>query len=349
MAEKKRAVIILTPGFAENEQDTTCIPVLQQYVSAFSKARPDIHLHVIAFQYPFKKGHYKWNGIDVYSAGGKGVLFSRLFTWRRVIRELKRISKEYNVSTIHSYWLTECTLIGQRFAKKYNIKFIAYAIGQDVLKGNRYLKLLNFPNMRVVSMSESIANRFHELTGKQVIGIIPAGIDLSKVIVTNESRTIDILGIGALIPLKNYTLFVEIISALKKDFPNIKAVIIGKGEQEELLKEKINTEGLQDNIQLLGGRPHSEVFSYMNKSRMLLHTSSYEGQSTVIMEALAMGLTVVCFDVGRVDHEKVKVCANKDEMIQKLKASLSAELDFKPQILLSSEDTVKEFIKLYGL
>ena len=91
MVEKKKTVIILTPGFAKDEQDTNCIPTLQQYVSTLSEMRPDIKLHVIAFQYPFKEGHYKWKGIDVYSAGGKGSLYSRLATWRRVNKELKRI------------------------------------------------------------------------------------------------------------------------------------------------------------------------------------------------------------------------------------------------------------------
>jgi glycosyltransferase involved in cell wall biosynthesis len=349
MAEKKKNVVLLTPGFPENEKDTTCIPFLQQYVRSFISLYPDIELRVIAFQYPFKKGYYKWNGVSVYCAGGKGALYSRLFVWRNVLKELKRIQKQNDIAVIHSCWLTECALIGQRFARKYNIKHIVYAIGQDVLKSNRYIKLIDFSAMQVVAMSESVARRYHELTGYKVISIIPAGIELEKVTMPNEPRTIDIIGTGALTPLKNYILFTEIISILKKDFPGLKALIIGKGEQELLLKEKIKKEGLKDNIELIGEIPHSEVFSYMNKSMIFLHTSSYEGQSTVIMEALAMGLTIVCFDIGRVHHEKINVCGSKEEMVQKLKTLLSINLDFRPQILLSSEDTVKEFVKVYGL
>jgi glycosyltransferase involved in cell wall biosynthesis len=349
MAEKKKVVVLLTPGFPKNEQDTTCLPFLQLYVRSFINLYPNNELRVIAFQYPFKKGHYKWNGVSVYSAGGKGAFYSRLFVWRNVLKELKHIQKQNDIAVIHSYWLTECALIGQRFAKKYNIRHIAYAIGQDVLKSNKYLSLLNFATIQVVAMSESVAKRYHELTGYNVISIVPAGIELEKVTMPNEPRTIDIIGVGALTPLKNYILFTEIISILKKDFPGLKALIIGKGEQELLLKEKINKELLKDNIYRIGEIPHNEVFSYMNKSKIFLHTSSYEGQSTVIMEALAMGLTVVCFDVGRVHHAKINACGSKEEMVQKLKALLSTNLDFKPQILLSSEDTVKEFVKVYGL
>jgi glycosyltransferase involved in cell wall biosynthesis len=349
MVEKKKTVVILTPGFAKDEQDTTCIPTLQQYVSALLVMRPDIKLHVIAFQYPFTEGHYKWKGVDVYSAGGKGVLYSRLLIWRRVNKELKRILCRSEISIIHSCWLTECAFVGQNFAKKNRIKHIAYAMGQDVLRKNKYLELLRFDEMEVITMSESIAGNFHKLTGRKVDAIIPTGIDSSNIDMKNEARTIDIVGVGALSSLKNYELFIEIIALLKKDFPEIRSVIIGEGKEQQLLNRKIRDERLYDNVKLMGAVPHAEVFSYMNRSKILLHTSSYEGQSTVIMEALAMGLTVVCFDIGRMNSDRIKVCATKDEMVMQIKALLSNKLDHSPQVLFSMNDTVKEFVKVYGL
>jgi glycosyltransferase involved in cell wall biosynthesis len=349
MAEKKKAVVILTPGFAKNEQDNTCIPVLQQYVSTFSALRSDIKLCVIAFQYPSNKGWYKWNDVDVYSAGGKPGLYSRFFTWRRVLKELKGIAKQSDIQVIHSYWLTECTFIGQRFARKNKIKHIAYAIGQDVLKENKYLRLLNFSQMKVVAMSESIANRYSNLIDRKVAAIIPAGVDIKSISLASEPRIIDIIGVGALTQLKNYSFFVEIIAELKKDIPDIRAVIIGKGEQGQLLQEKIKNADIESNIQLIGEKPHNEIFSYMNRSKIFLHTSSYEGQSTVIMEAISLGLPVVCFDVGRVDNEKIKVCRDKDEMVIKLKELFSQKIDYSPAIVLTTEDTVRKFIKLYGI
>ncbi|HXP48823.1 MAG TPA: glycosyltransferase [Bacteroidia bacterium] len=349
MVEKRKTIVILTPGFAKNEQDTTCIPILQQYVSTLSAMRPDLKLHVVAFQYPFTEGHYKWKGIDVYSAGGKGTLYSRLLTWRRVNKELKRIQGESEICIIHSCWLTECTVIGQRFSQKNGIKHIAYAMGQDVLKKNKYLKLLRFSQMQIIAISESVADNFHKLTGSKVNAIIPAGIDNSNINIKSEPRTVDVIGVGALSSLKNYELFIEIITLLKKDFPEIRSVIIGEGKEQQLLNRKIRDERLYDNVKLMGAVPHDEVFSYMNRSKILLHTSSYEGQSTVIMEALATGLSVVCFDVGRMNSDKIKVCATKVEMVNRLKALLSNELDHSPQVLFSMNDTVNEFLKVYRL
>jgi len=343
MAEKKKVVVILTPGFPKNEQDSTCLPFLQQYVLTISEMRPDIELRVIAFQYPIKKGLYKWNGIDIYSAGGQSALYTRLFTWRHVLRELNRINGQNEIAVIHSLWLTECTFIAQFFARVKRVNLIAYAIGQDVLR------LLNLSKMKVVAMSENIKSRFYQLTGKQVSNVIPAGIDIDKVIMPNEPKTIDILGVGALTSLKNYSLFIEIIAALRKDFPQIRAAIIGKGEQEQLLREKIAEENLNNNIELIGELPHNQVFSFMNRSKIFLHTSSFEGQSTVIMESLAMGLPVICFDVGRMHADKITICEDKNTMIEKVGALLSSEPDHKALVLYTMTDTVKEFIKLYEL
>jgi glycosyltransferase involved in cell wall biosynthesis len=348
MNEKRKALIILTPGFPKDEQDTTCMPFLQDYLNGLTRLHPKIEIFVIAFQYPFKKGNYKWNGINVFSGGGGTKYLNRIFVWNRIYRQLKQLHNEHTIIAVHSFWLTECTLVAQRFCKKTGIKHVAYAIGQDVLSKNRYLSLLDYSRIKVVAMSESIARNFKEQTGRNLQYIIPSGVNIDKVDHGNDKRDIDIIGVGALIPLKNYTLFIDLVNSLKADFPNIRACIIGKGELEKPLKEKILSGGLQNNLQLEGEVTHKEVFHYLSKSKIFLHTSTYEGQSTVISEALACGLNVVCFDIGRIDvKDKVNVCKTEREMIEILKKLLSSELTYKPALLRTPEDMVNDFMKVY--
>jgi glycosyltransferase involved in cell wall biosynthesis len=348
MNKKRKALIILTPGFPKDEQDTTCMPFLQDYLNAFSRLHPEIKIFVMAFQYPFKKGHYKWNGVDVYSGGGGTKYLNRLFIWNRIYRQLKQLHRENNILAVHSFWLTECTLVAQKFCKKTGVKHVAYAIGQDVLSKNRYLSLLDYSKMKVVAMSESIAKNFKEQTARSMQYIIPSGVNIDKIDAGNTKRDIDIIGVGALIPLKNYTLFIDLVNSLKADFPSIKACIIGKGELEKTLKEKIISEGLQNNLQLEGEISHKEVFHYLSRSKIFLHTSTYEGQSTVISEALACGLNVVCFDIGRIDvKDKVNVCKTETDMTKTLKKLLSSELTYKPALLRTPDDMVNDFMKVY--
>jgi glycosyltransferase involved in cell wall biosynthesis len=347
MHEKKKALVILTPGFPCDEKDTTCIPFLQEFVFAFLRLHPEIELHVIAFQYPYKEGHYKWNGAHVYSAGGKNTRLARLSTWNRVNRQLKKLNKEKDVLSVHSFWLTEAAFIGQKFAKRNKLKHIAWCIGQDALKKNKYLGLLKLDEMNIVATSKQVVDTLYSSTGVKANTIIPAGLDAGKFKIAAVPRTIDLLGVGALSELKNYGLFIDIIAELRKDINGIKAVIIGKGEQEKMLREKIKALGLEKNVEMVNELPHPEVINYMNRSKILLHTSSYEGQSTVILEAMAIGMKVVCFNVGRVNSPNIKVCSDKKGMIGQIRTLLSQSSDYKPEVLQTSDDTVKEFYKLY--
>ena len=351
MDKVKKTLVILTPGFARDEKDTTCLPFLQDYIKALNRIYPDINVKVLAFQYPYEKGNYKWKGVDIYSAGGKSKKdLSRLLTWRRVWKELRQIYKKEGIDIIHSLWLTECCLIGQKFSKRFKIKHVAFGIGQDVLKANKYLKLLDFDSLYLTVMSKSLDDKLESSIGKRARQIISGGLDIQKISTAVTDKSIDIIGVGALSPLKNYELFVDILDTLKKDFPGIKSLIIGAGEQEQMLEAKIKELQLGKNIELVGEVPHDSVFSYLGKSKVFLHTSAYEGQSTVMMEALAMGLTVVCFDVGRLHVDgKVIVCKDKEEMIGQIKKLMNSSLDFKPALVRTMDDMVEDFVKIYEL
>lgn len=349
MNQSKKTVVLLTPGFAENEQDTTCIPVLQDFAASLMRNYPAINLHIIAFQYPYNEESYVWNGANVYSAGGKNSkFFSRLSTWKRVVARLKKLHQEYRIDVIHSFWLTEAAFIGQRFASRRRIKHVSYLIGQDALKKNRYLRFLTLSKMKIAAMSQNLADRFLETTGYKIKIVISTGLVIQKIKCSDIPRIIDIVGVGALTELKNYGLFIDVINALKQDFPDVKAVIIGKGEQEKSLRAKIEILQLNKNVKLLGELTHDEVFKSMNKSKIFLHTSGYEGQSTVIMEALAMGLTVVCFNIGRIHVDgKIVVCNDKNEMVEQLKKLLSSQLNHAPVIVRTTDDMANDFMKLY--
>src|SRR5580765_8393604 len=110
-----KTIVILTPGFATNESDSTCIPALQDYIWCLKNEFPDYNIFVLAFQYPFKPGWYNWNGVEVFSAGGRNrKSFFRLLPWNRISRQLKFIHATHKIDVIHSFWLNEASLVGQR-------------------------------------------------------------------------------------------------------------------------------------------------------------------------------------------------------------------------------------------
>jgi glycosyltransferase involved in cell wall biosynthesis len=349
----RNRILLLVPGFPKDEDDSTCIPALQQHVYHFAKFSPDIHVGVIAFQYPYIKRKYSWYGIEVYPCGGEGRRrFGRLITWLTAIKYILRMHFNSKILLIHSFWLEECAFVGQLMSKILFVKHIASIMGQDALQSNLYLKYLSHSSMIITAGSYNAADIFYNSTGHRVNAIIPIGLDIENFStkMKKQIRKIDILGVGSLMVLKNYRLFIEIIWELAKNFPEINAAIIGDGVEHDQLKHMIIENGLENNIELLGQLSRPETIEYMYQSRIFLHTSKYESQGYVFLEALYCGLTVVCFDVGFVEKsERMLVCSGKSEMVENLKRILKQKLTCQPILLKSINETVNEFNHIYKL
>ena len=347
-----KSILFLVPGFPKDEKDSTCIPALQQYIYNFAKRNPNIQLSVIAFQYPYMKRKYSWNGIEVYPCGGEGRgRLGRLSTWLSAIKYILRVHFKNELFIIHSFWLEECAFVGQLMSKVLFAKHVASIMGQDALQRNLYLKYLNYSSMFISAGSSNAGDTFYNSTRHKVDAIIPIGLDVDNFSVSGkmQNRKIDILGVGSLIGLKNYRLFIEIIGELTGSFPQIKTAILGDGIDYDPLRQMIVENGLENNIKLLGELSRPETIEYMCRSKILLHTSTYEGQGYVFLEALYCGLTVVCFDVGFVEKsERMLVCLDEMEMLNNLGRILKRNLTYQPLLLKSIDETLDEFEHIYG-
>lgn len=291
---KKKTLVILTPGFPANEDDTTCIPSMQIFVRGLKQNRPQLNIIVVSFQYPFAASRYYWYGVEVIALAGKGrgQLF-RLVTWRRVWQTLKQLHKKYELAGLLSFWIGEAAFMGNRFAKEYGLPHHIWLLGQDAKAGNHYVKQIKPEGKSLIAISDFLAKEFRINYGITPQHIIPTGIDVTLFNAQPANRDIDIIGVGSLIPLKQYGLFINVIKNLSSEFPNIKTIICGKGPEMEKLKKQIGKLKLENNVQLMGELSHPQILALMQRSKILLHTSEYEGYSTVLSEGLYAGCDVV--------------------------------------------------------
>ncbi len=70
--------------------------------------------------------------------------------------------------------------------------------------------------------------------------------------------------------------------------------IYGQGEWEQMLKEKCVTLGIVGSVRI--NKPTNAIFEEYAASDFLVMSSHYEGFPMVMIEAMACGLPVVCFD-----------------------------------------------------
>jgi len=291
---KPQTLVILTPGFPENEADTTCLSHLQTFVKALKVVRPQLTITILTFEYPFLSTTYNWFGFTVIPFGKeKPGKIHNLFTRVRIWRTLSKLNKTHQIVGLYSFWFGKCAYIGQLFAKYNKLKHYCWVLGQDVKQGNKYFKILKPGSESLIIVSDFIAGNLLKNYGIAARHIIPMGIEPALFSNTGTPRDIDILGVGSLVPLKQYSVFLETIAAVKQTLPNITAVICGEGPEMEQLKETAKSLNINDNITFIGSIPHIEALALMKRAKILLHPSNYEGFSTVCMEALYAGAKVI--------------------------------------------------------
>ncbi len=345
-------MIILTPGFPKDEADTACLPTQQVLIRAINKCYPTLKIVILSFHYPFMHGEYEWNGNKVISFDGrnKGKLQS-IRVWRQVWKTLRQLNKEHNIAGILSFWHTECAFVGSYFARRNNLQHKNWILGQDAKKGNKYMKLAKMKSSDLVALSDFIAAEFDKNYGMRPGHVIPLGIELAMFHNVAVERTIDLIGVGSLIPLKQYEVFIEVVHEVKKQMPDITAVICGKGPQNENLEDRITQLELKGTVKLKGELGHQHAIDLMQQSKILLHTSEYEGFGTVMAEALYAGAKVISFvQPMNEEIENWYIAKDKKEMVDIAVRLLqnSATL-YQPVLYRSGEDVAMEMMALFDI
>ncbi len=108
----------------------------------------------------------------------------------------------------------------------------------------------------------------------------------------------NILFVGNLVPAKGGDRFLEALALLPAGKNRWRATLVGDGLERKFLKEKSLALGLETRLKFAGRLTNLEVLRQIQQADVLVIPSRYEGGPVVLLEALALGKTVVAFDVG---------------------------------------------------
>lgn len=341
----KKSLLILSPGFPGDEAETDCIPALQLFLEALNQ-RGIVDIQIISFHYPYQAGIYQWQGITVYALGGankQGI--QRILRLRKTAKIVKEIQQTKTIDFIHSFWLGECAWIGNQISKKFKIQHFCTLMGQDALASNKYLSRI-YPLPKIITLSNFHSYALTEHHHVSADFIIPWGVK-NEIVDLSQARPIDVLGVGNFITLKNFQSFVRIIEKLKEKKPDIKAVLIGRGEEKEEILQLIQTFKLQGNIKVLPQMSRKEVLQQMSRSKCLLHCSTFESFGMVVIEALSQGASVLAKNVGiAAELDVVKKYKSEREASNLLKEILETERSSEHDTFnFNIENTVDLYLK----
>jgi colanic acid/amylovoran biosynthesis glycosyltransferase len=141
------------------------------------------------------------------------------------------------------------------------------------------------------------------------ISILPVGLDIADfnkpfMNPSGHNHVFTIVFIGRLVEIKAPEIFLDICAQLKVQGKfQYKAIMIGDGDQKELLNQKIKLEALSDIVLMTGAQTRDEIKTHLFSADILIMTGREidglaETQGLVIQEAQLCGLPVIIANVG---------------------------------------------------
>ena len=286
--------------------------------------------------------------------GGKHIKFDvcskNIFTAFSRVSKLKKILKELKPDIIHVRSRVPAWLI-YFVNKSLNIKVVSTVHGFNSVG---YYSSIMQKSDAVICVSNSIKEYIqkHYQTSENKITVIPRGIDLDLFNSNNISNDfIDsfkkennlenkfiISSVGRVTQLKDYETFIKAISLVKKEIPNVVALIVGgvrsdKQEYLNSLKKLVNELNLEDNIIFTGSQSKiSEIYALSNV--VVSSSKKPESFGRAVAESIAMNTPVIATNHGGVKDIIIEnengfffEVGNADELANKILKSKNLEFD----------------------
>jgi glycosyltransferase involved in cell wall biosynthesis len=249
------------------------------------------------------------------------------FTFRTVNRKFKNdklrsfllvllfikdhLSKNY--SLIHAFWVYPAGTIAVFLGKLLRIPSIVTVQGgeaaavQEINYGNmlkpwlRKLTLYSCEHATVLNtISKFLEHQLFKNGLKRTDAVvIPFGADTKRFTFTKRefSLPLQLIHVGNLTEVKDQETIIRAFKLLLEKL-SAKLMIIGADYLNGKLQELTKQLNIEDFVNFLGPIPQYQLPQYYQKSHIMVHTSLHEGQSGVVMEAMAAGVVVCGTPVG---------------------------------------------------
>lgn len=143
-----------------------------------------------------------------------------------------------------------------------------------------FLKTFPSLNDKIIEIENILSNEFV----RQQAGLLDVGQEISK-------TSLNLVSVGRFCHAKNYDNVPDILKRVLGQIPNVKWYIIGFGEQENSIRQKIAELGMENNIILLGKKINP--YPYIKACDIYVQPSRYEGKSVTVREAQILCKPVV--------------------------------------------------------
>lgn len=323
---------------------------------------------LIIFQDTEEKYDYSGTLINLNIKAKKCSLIRKLFLPFKRANKLKKLKKKLKLDAVISFVdspnivnvlsrLPECkTILSIRnYPQKYASLPLAARITDFIMRCfyNRADKVVAVSK----TIEESLIRDYHVHKDKICTIYNPYNIEeiqrLSKEEIEENYKTFlegnkVFISIGRQVYQKGFWHLIKAFKAVHDKVPNTRLILIGKGEQEEQIKQLIHELGISDEVLLLGYQRNP--FKYIKNSDVYVLSSLFEGFPNAMVEAMACGCPVVADDCKSGPREILyknsdinqEVCETENAEYGMIVPRLNLEENWKAHYLDESDEVLAQ-------
>lgn len=175
-------------------------------------------------------------------------------------------SLDWDVEHVHSHFASPGKVVASYVAGYFGVSssLTAHAAGIFVNSEPRSLEILFDRMNRVIVPSEYTRTYLRDLLDSRTpIDVVPATTRVSKFNPTPSDVPNRLLTVARLAEQKGHVFAIDAVADLAETYPDIEYHIVGSGEREQLLKERVREKELEDHVKFLGNvsdeRLHREL------------------------------------------------------------------------------------------
>jgi glycosyltransferase involved in cell wall biosynthesis len=214
----------------------------------------------------------------------------------RRVHHLRRILRDSNPEAVVSF-IDVPNIYAILAARGLSIRVIVSerthpAINRTIGRTWRLLRRLCYSQADAVVAQTQDAGRWLERNCRARVKVIPNFLrDLPAV---HCSREKTIIAVGRLSLEKGFDLLLRAFAALAAKFPDWRVCVLGDGIERASLTRLRDDLHMTDRVEFVG--EVLRVETWMARASMLVHPSRREGFPNVVLEAMGMGMAVICAD-----------------------------------------------------
>lgn len=293
------------------------------------------------------------------------------------IRHLVRVVRESAITVIHTHEFY-MNVLGAAVSRLTGVPLVATVHGRNYYpdQGRRraLYRFVASTATALVAVSEDLKAFFCQATGVpgEKVTVVYNGIDTSywtpavpdlarRQQIGIPSEAVVLGAIGNLYPVKRHIDLVRALPRIKAECPGVHAIILGRGDQKEILLREAALLGVSDRLHLLGFQ--EDTRPWMNIMDCFVMPSESEGMPLSLLEAMSVRLPVVVTAVGgipevvRPEHSGWLVPAHNSEVLAdtvvrvirnpSLARSVAAQARLRIEEAFSAKAMASAYARLY--